>query len=315
MRHDGRCITFILEMNNGVPDLKLLQCFEVLMTERSVSRAAGRLNMSQPALSHALARLRQVFDDPLLFKGDRGMTPTKRALGLQAQVHELLATAERLTRKPSAFVPAAARIKLTIMAAEHVEHLLAPPLVTDLQREAPGVDIEFCQANREHALRLLERGEVDLRLGWWPEPAAKLRYRLLFRDRLVCIARKGHTEVQEKLAVDDFIRTPHVRILTRSGPSYRAIDQAVGILHRKLRVAVRVQNAFDVSNVIAGSDFIATMPERQARMLAQKFPLQILRLPLNVPDVRIAMYWHEHTHKEPAHRWFRERVAEIAKSL
>ena len=315
MRYDGGCITVIPEMNNGVPDLKLLQCFEVLMTERSVSRAAARLNMSQPALSHALARLRHAFDDPLLLKGDREMTPTRRALALQVQVHDLLATAERLVRTPSAFVPATARIKFTIMAAEHVEHLLAPPLVTDLQKEAPGVDIEFCQANREHALRLLERGEIDLRLGWWPEPAAKLRYRLLFRDRLVCIARRGHPQFGEKLAADDFVSTPHVRILTRSGPSYRAIDQAVGLLHRKLRVAVRVQNAFDVSNVIASSDFIATMPHRQARMLAQKFPLQILRLPLNVPDVRIAMYWHEHTHKEPGHRWFRERVAEIAKGL
>jgi DNA-binding transcriptional LysR family regulator len=285
------------------------------MTERSVSRAAARLNMSQPAMSHALARLRQVFDDPLLLKGDREMTPTRRAIGLQSQVHELLAGVEQLARKPAAFVPANARVKFTIMAAEHVEHLLAPPLAMGLQKEAPGVDIEFCQANRDQALRLLERSEIDLRLGWWPEPAAKLRYRLLFRDRLVCIVREGHPRFREKIATDDFVGTPHVRILTRAGPSYRAIDQAVGLLHRKLRVAVRVQNAFDVSNVIASSDFIATMPERQARMLAQKFPLRLLRLPLNVPDVRIAMYWHEQTHKEPAHRWFRERVAEIAKNL
>jgi DNA-binding transcriptional LysR family regulator len=89
----------------------------------------------------------------------------------------------------------------------------------------------------------------------------------------------------------------------------------IGRGFNKLRVAVRVQNAFDVSNVIASHDFIATMPERQARMLAQKFPLEILRLPLSVPDMRIAMYWHEHSHKEPTHRWFRERVAEIAKAL
>jgi DNA-binding transcriptional LysR family regulator len=296
-------------------DLKLLQCFETVMTERSVSRAAARLNMSQPALSHALARLRQVFDDPLLLKGDRGMTPTRRALALHAQVHDLLATAERLTHKPSAFVPSAARMKFTIMAAEHVENLLAPPLVTDLQHEAPGVDIEFSQANRDHALRLLERSEVDLRLGWWPEPAAQLRYRQLFRDRLVCIARRGHPRFAARMSAEDFVGTPHVRILTRAAASYRAIDQAVGLLHRKLRIAVRVQTAFDVSNVIGSSDFIATIPERQARMLAQKFPLQILRLPLNVPDVRIAMYWHEHTHKEPAHRWFRERVAGIARNL
>jgi DNA-binding transcriptional LysR family regulator len=302
-------------MNNIAPDLKLLQCFEVLMAERSVSRAAARLNMSQPAMSHALGRLRQVFDDPLLLKGDREMTPTQRALALQGEVHDLLASAERLTRKPSAFVPDTAQMKFTVMAAEHVEYVLAPRLIAQLQKEAPGIDIDFVHANREQALRLLERSEIDLRLGWWPEPAAKLRYRFLFRDRLVCIARQGHSQIDGKLTADEFVRTPHIRILTRSGPSHRAIDQAVAGLHRKLRVAVRVQNAFDLSNIIAGSDFVATVPERQARMLAGKFPLQILRLPVNVPDVRIAMYWHEHTHKEPAHRWFRDRLAETAKAI
>lgn len=201
------------------------------------------------------------------------------------------------------------------MAAEHVEYLLAPRLIAHLQQEAPGIDVEFRYADREQALRWLERGEIDFRLGWWPEPAPTLRYKFLFRDRLVCIARRGHPQIPGSLSVDRFLQTPHVRILTLRGPSHRAIDRAVSLLHRKLRVAVRVQNAFDMSNVVASSSLIATVPERQARMLAEKFPLQTLRLPLNVPDMRMAMYWHERTHKQPTHRWFREHLAEIAKTL
>jgi DNA-binding transcriptional LysR family regulator len=302
-------------MNNRVPDFKLLECFEVLMAELSVSGAATRLNMSQPAMSHALGRLRRVFDDPLLLKAGREMIPTRRALALKAEVHDLLASAERLTRRPSAFDPTSAHVKFKVMAAEHVEYVLAARVIVPLQQEAPGIDIDFVHANRELALRLLERGEIDLRLGWWPEPAPQLRYRFLFRDRLVCIARRGHTSIEGKVSADDFVRTPHIRILTRTGPSHRAIDQAVASLHRRLRVAVRVQNAFDLSNIVAASDLVATVPERQAHMLAERFPLQVLRLPLTVPDVRIAMYWHEHTHTHPPHRWLRERVVEVVKAL
>jgi DNA-binding transcriptional LysR family regulator len=302
-------------MNNTAPDLRLLRCFEVLMVERSVSRAAASLNLSQPAMSHALRRLRELFDDPLLVKGHNEMTPTSRAIALEAPVRELLANAEILTRKPAAFSPETARIKFTLMAAEHVEALLAPRLIAQLQREAPGIDIEFRYADREQALRRLERGEIDFRLGWWLEPAPTLRYKFLFRDRLVCIVRKGHPQIQGSLSAEQFLQTPQVRILTLRGPSHRAIDRSVSLLHRRLHVAVRVQNAYDMSNVVANSNLIATVPERQARTLSEKFALQILRLPLSVPDMRVAMYWHERTHTQPSHRWFREHLAEIAKTL
>lgn len=303
-------------MNNQTPDLRLLQCFEALMAERSVSRAAERLEMSQPAMSHALGRLRRMFDDPLLLKGHGQMTATNRAIDIEAQVRELLGAAERLTRKPAAFEPATARIKFAIMSPEYVEYLLAPRLIRRLQQEAPGIDIEFRTSEPRPSLDWLERGEIDFRLGWWPEPPQTLRFKLLFRDPLVCLARKGHPQIRGNITTECYLQTPHVRIQQpRTGVTAHVIDQAVHLLHRKLRIALQVQNALALSNAVADSNLIATVPRRLALALAEKFPVQALALPLNVPDVRIAVYWHERTHKQAAHRWFRQLLTDSAKAL
>lgn len=297
-------------------DLKLLECFEALVSERSVSRAATRLNLTQSAMSHALTRLRRLFDDPLLLKGQAGMTPTARADELREPVNRLLADAKQLIQKPASFDPATARLRFVVMAAEYAEYLLTPPLVQQLRREAPGIDVEFRAADRERALGYFERAEMDFRLGWWPEPPQTLRFKLLFRDRLVCIARKKHPTINGKLAVDDYTRTAHVRLQTpRTGVSTHAIDRAVSAFHKKLRVTLRVQNALALCNAVATSELLATVPERLAHSLAKKFPIQVLPLPLNVPDIRMALYWHERTHNQPAHRWFRQTVVDIARSL
>jgi DNA-binding transcriptional LysR family regulator len=296
--------------------MKLLQCFEVLMAERSVSRAAMRLDLSQPAMSHALGRLRSLFDDPLFLKGHGHMIPTARALELEAQVHEVREGAERLVRKPVAFDPGSARIQFAIMASEHVEYLLASRLVERLQREAPGIDVEFRPTDRERALGWLERGEIDFRLGWWPKPAQTLRGKALFRDRLVCLARKGHPEIRGGITTEQFLLASHVRVKTpRIGVSMQAIDEAVSFLRRKLRIALKVHNTFILSQVVSHSDFIASVPELLALRLIEHYPLQALPLPLSVPDIRIVLWWHERTHKQAAHRWFRQLLADIAKTV
>jgi DNA-binding transcriptional LysR family regulator len=303
-------------MNNVILDMKLLRCFEVLMAERSVSRAATRLDLSQPAMSHALGRLRSLFDDPLFLKGHGHMIPTARALELEAQVHDVREGAERLVRKPAAFDPGSARMQFAIMASEHVEYLLASRLMERLQREAPGIDVEFRPTDRERALGWLERGEIDFRLGWWPKPAQTLRGKALFRDRLVCLARKGHPEIRGGITTEQFLQASHVRVKTpRIGVSMQAIDEAVSSLRRKLRIALKVHNTFILSQVVSHSDFIASVPELMALRLIEHYPLQMLPLPVNVPDIRIVLWWHERTHKQAAHRWFRQLLGDIAKTV
>lgn len=303
-------------MNNLAYDLKLLLCFDALMAERSVSRAAERLNLSQPAMSHALARLRRLFDDPLLLKGRGLMTPTSRALQLETQVRELLSGLRRLSEQPAAFEPATARVRFTVMAPEYAEYLLAAPLALQLEREAPEIVLDFRASDSERAFDWLARGDMDFRLGWWPEPPAALRYKLLFRDRLVCVVRKGHPRFRSTISTEDYLGAMHVRVQTpRTAVSSGAVDQAVTTLHRNLSVALRVQNLSVMSEVVAASNLVATIPERLASRLQEKYALQLLPLPLTVPDVRMALYWHERTHKHAAHRWFRQAMSEAAKAL
>jgi DNA-binding transcriptional LysR family regulator len=303
-------------MNNPAYDLKLLMCFDALMAERSVSRAAERLNLSQPAMSHALARLRRLFDDPLLLKGRGLMTPTSRALQLEGQVQDLLSALRRLAEQPAAFEPATARVRFSVMAPEYAEYLLAAPVTLHLEREAPNVALDFRASDPDRALDWLARGDLDFRLGWWPEPPAALRYKLLFRDRLVCAVRNNHPRFNASISTEDYLSAAHVRVQTpRTSVSSGALDEAATALQHTLDVTLKVQNLAVMSEVVSASNLVATLPERLAVRLQDKYPLQVLPLPLAVPDIRMALYWHERTHKHAAHRWFRQAVSDAAKTV
>jgi DNA-binding transcriptional LysR family regulator len=303
-------------MNNPAYDLKLLMCFDALMAERSVSRAAERLNLSQPAMSHALARLRRLFDDPLLLKGRGLMTPTSRALQLEGQVQDLLSALRRLAEQPAAFEPATARVRFSVMAPEYAEYLLAAPVTLHLEREAPNVALDFRASDPDRALDWLARGDLDFRLGWWPEPPAALRYKLLFRDRLVCAVRNNHPRFNASISTEDYLSAAHVRVQTpRTSVSSGALDEAATALQHTLDVTLKVQNLAVMSEVVSASNLVATLPERLAVRLQDKYQLQVLPLPLAVPDIRMALYWHERTHKHAAHRWFRQAVSDAAKTV
>jgi DNA-binding transcriptional LysR family regulator len=295
-------------------DLHLLRCFEALLAERNVSRAAAKLYLSQPAMSHALARLRVLFDDPLLVKAPGGMTPTARALALDEGVRAALSASYRLLEQPTHFSPAESRQQFNVMTAEYVEYLLLPRLVARLEQEAPHVRVRFRAAQRDRALEWLERGELDFRFGWWPESPPTLRAKRLMRDPLVCIARQGHPFIDGSLSDEQFMGSPHV-LHERMGMVRQSLEQAVATRHRHLQVRLEVQDALALCNAVAHSDLLGTLPERFANALALKFPLQVLPLPLAVPDVRQAMYWHERTHKELGHQWFRGLVADLVKTL
>ena len=304
------------EMNINMNfDLQLLRCFEALMMERSVSRAAVKLDLSQPAMGHALRRLRTLFDDPLLARGREGMTPTGRALSLEPQVREALSAAYRLVEKRTLFSPSESRQEFTVMTAEYIEYLLLPHLIARLKEEAPFVRVTFRSAQPDRALEWLERGELDFRLGWWPESAPALRVKRLLRDPLVCIARNGHPLIDGAITEEQFMGIPHVVQSERMKSARRAIEQVVLLRHRHLQIQFKVQDALALCNVIVHSDLIGTLPERFARALSTKFPLQVMPIPMVITEIRQAMYWHERTHNEPSHRWFRQLISDLTKGL
>lgn len=297
-------------------DIRLLRAFLVLMAEKNVSTAAEHLGLSQPATSHALARLRELFDDPLLLRSRSGMVASNRAPEFEKGVRTLLSTYDGLLRLARPFDPAVSSQTFVVSTPEYPERLLLPEVARRARREAPNVRIELHAPPREKALELLESGRLDLRISWLPSPPQSLRSVQLFQDRIVVVADAGHPTVRGSLTLEQFMHLPHARPHgTGRSVSGRVVDEAVQRLGGELKLAFQVQNYLTLPLILPGTDLIAAMPLRLARSLRRHHELQILEPPLRLPRIRYAAYWHERSHKDPAHIWLRKLVVESARAL
>jgi DNA-binding transcriptional LysR family regulator len=295
-------------------DVRLLRTFLALMAEKNVTRAAEKLDASQPATSHSLARLRLLFGDPLLLRSGSGMVPTARAVELESQVRELLQHFEQVVDQPEPFNPASSTRTFVLTVAEF--GLLAPSFFERVRRQAPHARVEVRAPNAERALQSLESGEIDLRIAWLLTPAPSLRSMHLYEDRIVCIAHRDHPEVQGQLSLEQFLRLPHARTLSTSHVTTSlVIDAALEALGKKLEPTVLVHNFLTIPAMLKGTDIIATLPFSQAELFSALFPLQILEPPLKLPRIRYAAYWHERSQRDEGHRWLRSVVMDAAGSL
>jgi DNA-binding transcriptional LysR family regulator len=298
-------------------EIRLLRAFPVLMRERSVSRSADILGLSQPAMSHLLARLRILLDDPLLVRSRNVMVPTRKALEMKASVQALLDDYDRLTRPSATFSPALSRRTFNLTAPEFAERLLVPPLLRKLRKDAPNLRVVMHTPVQDRAMDLLERGELDLRIAWLiPAPGASLRSLRLFQDRLVCIADRKHPDIRGSLTLEKFLTLPHIRTVGYSQTTTgRAIDGAILKHGHKLPPAQVVQSFVTMMHSLPGTDLIATVP----RLLAEEFlasqPLQIIEPPVQMPAVRYAAYWHERNQADAGHRWLRSALADVGREL
>jgi DNA-binding transcriptional LysR family regulator len=297
-------------------DIRLLRAFLVLMAEKNVSTAAEHLGISQPAASHALARLRVLFDDPLLLRSRAGMVASTRAPDFEQGVRGLLATYDGLLGLARPFDPAVSSQTFVVSAPEYAERLLLPGLARRVRHEAPNVHVEVQTPDRDRALELLETGRLDLRVAWLPKPPQSLRSMQLFQDRIVCIAAADHPTVKGSIGLEQFLSLPHARPLgTGRTTTGRVIDEAVEQLGRQLNLAFLVQNFLSIPLMMVGTDLVATVPLRLATFLKKQHPLQILEPPLRLPRIRYAAYWHERSQKDPGHRWLRGLLLDSARSL
>lgn len=297
-------------------DRALLRCFDALIAERSVSRAAERVGVSQPTMSNALARLRRLFDDPLLVRTRGEMTPTDRALELVKPVRKALADIDGLFEGQPHFDPRSSQMTITLTALESVEYTLLPQLSERLQQDAPLINLEMRAINPERALEWLESGEIDYRLGWIRNPPPSLRFQTLFRDRFVCVARADHPVIGEKLTPHQYMALAHVCVRSSARSEYwRTLNDAFTARGRRPRIAYMVQDFIVVPRMVAATDLIATVPERFARSIADQYSLRIFKPPLELPTISISAYWHERTQNVPAHRWFRQTLTEVSRKL
>ncbi len=290
-------------------DLNLLVTLDRLLVERNLTRAAKRLNLSQPALSARLNRLRDILGDQLLLPAQRGMLPTKRALELQGPLHEALDGVRRVIVEGAQFEPSTAVATIAIAASDYGQYSILMPLIAVLRTEAPGIRIVWRTIDAAALRAQMERGDVDLAV-MTPETAPELlRMRTLYAERYVAIARADHPLVQGSVDLDAFCALDHVVVSPQGGGFVGPADAALEAVGRHRRVALSAPGFLIVPEIIARSDMIALVPYRIARDRADR--LQILEPPLAVPGFEIAMAWHDRTTTHPLQLWLRERVARL----
>lgn len=294
-------------------EMRLFRAFLILMDERSVSRSAERLGLSQPATSHLLGRLREWFKDPLLIRSHAGMVPTGRALEIQEIVRDILVQHERLTLPAERFDPAVSRRTFVISASEFSERLLTPPLIRLLRREAPHVKVIVRPPDPERAYEMLESGSLDLRIAWLSTSFKSLRSTPLVYDRLVCLADKRHGET---LSLKQFLTMPTVRTYNyNQTATRRIIDQALEKQGYKISWKFMVQNFQVIPDLLVDTDLMAVLPSLLARLYIERRPLRIYEPPVRLPPVRYTAYWHERFQKDAEHKWLRNALVAAAKTL
>ena len=291
-------------------DLQLLECFDALMRERNVSRAAERIGLSQSAMSEALARLRDRFEDPLLVRGREGMQPTPRAIELAPQVHEVVEKMRALTVGPGSFDAVACSTRFRLVTSDYTQFLLMPRLIETLAGEAPGVSVDVLPVHIRRVEEALELGEVDMAVAYFVDPPQALRCLPLFQERFVGIAHAEHPIVgRGELSLSAYAQLRHVSVAP-SGLTYfsHALDSRIEAMGLKRRIALTSPHFLLAAYVAANSDLVLALPSRAAHKLAAMLPLTLFELPLELPEIQLAMYWHERTHNSVAHQWFRARV-------
>ncbi len=298
-------------------DVRLLRMLVLLLGERSVSRAAQKADMGQPAMSRVLGRLRTLFGDPLLIRGPGGMVCSERGSELAEGAREILAGLDRLVTHRSAFDAGQARRTFVVTAAHYSEHVLVPGIVRRMREQAPQARLEVRPPPYGHSFEGLERGEIDMHLAWGQGPAAaSLRSVTLFTDRIVCVSDRPARARRRAMTADRYLSAAHVRVqASERTTTGTVVDRAVAQQGGALAIAMLVQGYNAIPAVIQATDLVATLPARLAKDLVAGTSLEIAPVPLRLPAVRVVGYWHERSQNDAGHRWFRNVVIAASQDL
>ena len=295
-------------------DLNLLPIFVTLIEERSVTRAAERLGMTQPAMSNALARLRVMLRDQLFIRERYGIQPTPVAIELAPAVAEALSRLDEAVLGQQAFDPATAERVLTIAPNGYVEFVLVPAIVARLQRVAPGIKLRLKPYGNDLVETGVISGTTALVLGRIVEPPDNLVVQHLMDEGLACVVRADHPEVGDAITREQFERLKHVNIVP-PGRMRAGLFQALAQQQLKRDVAISVTNFFAVAEMVAVTDYCATLPNLICRRLAHDSRLKVLPAPVDLSTFPVEMAWHVRYRHDPAHRWLRGLIGEVAASL
>lgn len=286
-------------------DINLLLTLDVLLSEHNVTRAAQRLNLSQPSVSVHLAKLRDIFADPLLLPGPRGMRPTARADELREPLREALEALERAVAPASEFDPALATHTWKIAATDYGESTVVLPALSSLREQAPGTRLAVIDLTPAHLVKQAEQGVFDLALHISEDAPPELHRRPLFTERYVLAGRVGHPGLMLAPSREQFCALEHVMVSREGGGFFGVTDRALADVGLMRKVVLSVPHFLMAMSVLASTDLVAMLPSRLVR---GNPALQVVDVPLEVPGYEMAMFWGERSHRDPAHKWLREHL-------
>jgi DNA-binding transcriptional LysR family regulator len=295
-------------------DLNLLPIFVALMEERSVTRAAERLGMTQPALSNALARLRLMLKDQLFVRERYGIQPTPIALALAPQIADALASLDDAVLGQQDFDPASAERLFTIAPNGYVEFVVVPALVAKLAEVAPGIKLRLTPYGNDLTETGVVSGITAMVLGRITDPPDNLVVQHLMDEGLDCVVRAEHPDIGEAITRAQFERMRHVNVVP-PGRMRAGLFQALAQQNLKREVALSVTNFFAVAEMVAVTDYVATLPRLICRRLAHDPRLRILPAPVDFGTFPVEMAWHVRYRHDPAHRWLRGLVGQVIGEL
>jgi DNA-binding transcriptional LysR family regulator len=299
-------------MNWGAFDLNLLIVFDAVMQDRSVTRAGSRIGLSQPAMSHALNRLRHMLKDELFIRTPQGMVPTPRAEMLALPLRNAL-TEMQHALEPAVFDPSASDRRFALALNNYAAVALASPLVAAVSAAAPAVYLELQPSGTLDVFDRLDRGDLDLVLGSTERPGERFATALLLEDPFVLVMRRGHPASRGKLSPAKFAALAHLEISSsREDTSF--IDTWLGEHGLARRIALRAPY-LSAAPIIAQSDLVANLSRRIAQEFVRNHPLELREPPYESKQVRTTMLWHRRLDHHPAHRWLRDVIASVAKTL
>lgn len=293
-------------------DLNLLPIFVALMEERSVTRAAGRLGMTQPAMSNALARLREMLQDQLFVRERYGIQPTPIALELAPVIADALAKLDDAVLGQQDFDPAKAERLFTIAPNGYVEFVLVPGIVARLQQAAPGIKLRLTPYGNDLVETGVISGTTAMVIGRIIDPPENLVVQHLMDDSLACVVRVNHPEIGESISREQFERLKHINVVP-PGRLRAGLFQALAQQQLKREVAISVTNFATVSEMVAVTDHIATLPKRICRRLQYDPRVKVLPAPVDLGTFPVEMAWHVRYRHDPAHRWLRSLVSDVVK--
>ncbi|MEU7479792.1 LysR family transcriptional regulator [Lentzea sp. NPDC042327] len=291
-------------------DLKLIEALDALLAENSVTKAAARLHTSAPAMSRTLARLRRVFDDPLLVRAGRDLVPTPRAVELRGEVHAIASRARALFAPSATADPRSAVRTFDLQVTDMLSTTFIPSLIDDLRDQAPGISLRLRPENLEDTPALRE-GLVDLEIGSIRPGDAEVHSEALVTEALIGVVRPGHPLAEvEVVTPQRFAAADHV-VVSRRGRARGPVDEELTERGLSRRVVAVVPTFASALFLASETDVVCIAPARLARRMLDKLGLRTFAIPVDLPPVTVGMAWHPRNHHDRTHQLLRDRTRHI----